>query len=92
MLKIRLTRIGAKKQPYYRIVVAEERSRRDSRFVEILGHYNPRQANSGNAVNATMDMDRVKHWLSKGARPTDTVSSLIKRTSKATAQAAPPTS
>lgn len=79
MLKIRLTRIGAKKQPYYRIVVAEERSRRDSRFVEILGHYNPRQATAG---NATLDMDRVKHWLGKGAKPTDTVSSLIKRSSK----------
>ena len=89
MLKIRLTRIGAKKQPYYRIVVAEERSRRDSRFVEILGHYNPRQATSG---NATLDMDRVKHWLEKGARPTDTVSSLIKRTSKTAAAAVPQTS
>jgi small subunit ribosomal protein S16 len=80
LLKIRLTRIGAKKQPYYRIVVAEERSRRDSRFVEILGHYNPRQANA--TGNATLDMNRVKHWLGKGAKPTDTVSSLIRKSSK----------
>jgi small subunit ribosomal protein S16 len=79
LLKIRLTRIGAKKQPYYRIVVAEERSRRDSRFVEILGHYNPRNAD---AKNATLDLDRVKHWLGKGAKPTDTVSSIIKKFSK----------
>jgi small subunit ribosomal protein S16 len=77
-----LTRIGAKKQPHYRIVVAEERSRRDGRFVEILGHYNPRQAS---ASNATLDMDRVRHWLGKGAKPTDTVSSLIRKSSKQTA-------
>lgn len=79
MLRIRLTRIGSKKKPYYRVVVAEQRSRRDSRFVEILGHYSPRQATSGVVA---LDMERVRHWIGQGAKPTETVRSLIRKSSR----------
>jgi small subunit ribosomal protein S16 len=73
MLAIRLTRTGSKKQPYFRLVVLDSTQARDSRFVEILGHYNPR------TTPATFEVkhDRVAHWLSKGARPSDTVRTLL---------------
>lgn len=74
-VKIRLARHGAKKRPYYRIVVANARSPRDGRFIEEVGRYNP-------CVEPAMvkfDMDKVDHWLSCGAQPTDTVASLIRR-------------
>lgn len=79
MLRIRLTRKGTKKKPYYRVVVAERRSRRDGRFVEIVGHYDPRHTSS-EAV--TLNMDRVHHWISKGAQPSETVRSLINRANR----------
>ena len=76
MLRIRLTRMGAKKKPFYRVVVTERRGARDGRFVEILGHYNPRT----NPPAVTLNMDRVQHWVEKGAKPSETVNSLINKT------------
>ena len=74
-VKIRLRREGRKKTPMYRIVVADSKSPRDGRFIEILGQYQPRGGE--NAIN--LDVDRVNHWLNVGAQPTDTVRSLIRR-------------
>jgi small subunit ribosomal protein S16 len=75
MLAIRLRRAGSKKRPFFRVVVADSRSARDSSFVEILGHYNPR---SKPAV-VQVDVERVQHWLTKGAQPSDSVRTLIAR-------------
>jgi small subunit ribosomal protein S16 len=75
LLRIRLTRIGAKKKPFYRVVVMEQRSNRDGSFVEILGHYNPKT----NPPLVELKMDRVRHWLACGAQPSDTVGSLLKK-------------
>ena len=72
-VKLRLTRIGKKKQPQYRIVAADARSRRDERFIEILGHYDPRQDPSV----LTVDNDKAVKWLSEGAQPTERVSKLL---------------
>lgn len=69
MVRIRLRRVGRKKQASYRIVAADARSPRDGRFIEILGHYNPRT----NPPTVVMNNDRVKTWLSNGAQPTDAV-------------------
>ena len=74
MLRIRLTRTGAKKDPHYRVVVAEKDSPRDGRFVEILGYYDPRTE----PVTFNIHEDRALHWLSVGAQPTDTVQKLLK--------------
>ncbi len=73
MVKIRLRRAGAKKKPSYRVVVADSRSPRDGRFIEIIGHYNPRT----DPVTVNIHEDRVLHWLSEGAQPTDTVRRLL---------------
>jgi small subunit ribosomal protein S16 len=73
MVKIRLRRMGAKKQPTYRFVVADSRAPRDGRFIEILGHYNPRTEPKTLEVNS----DKAKEWLSKGAQPTETVRRLF---------------
>ena len=73
MVKIRLRRMGAKKQPTYRFVVTDARSPRDGRFLEILGHYNPRTEPKTVEVNA----DKAKEWISKGAQPTETVRRLF---------------
>jgi small subunit ribosomal protein S16 len=73
MVKIRLRRMGAKKQPTYRFVVADSRSPRDGRFLEILGHYNPRTEPKTLEVNA----EKAKEWLAKGAQPTETVRRLF---------------
>lgn len=78
-LKIRLTRIGAVHQPHYRVVVAEARSRRDGDPVETLGTYDPRT--KGKQVN--LKLDRVDYWLSKGAKPSDTLNALIKKAKRA---------
>lgn len=75
MVKIRLRRVGAKKQPSYRIVAADSHAPRDGRFLEILGHYNPRTDPPTIVIKA----ERVKHWLSHGAQPTDAVSRLLKQ-------------
>jgi len=73
MVKIRLRRMGAKKQPTYRFVVADSRSPRDGRFIEILGHYNPRTEPKTLEVNS----EKAKEWLAKGAQPTETVRRLF---------------
>ena len=70
---IRLSRVGAKKAPLYRVVVAESRFARDGRFVEILGHYNPRTEPTTFEVND----EKVREWLSKGAQPTERVQKLL---------------
>ena len=86
-LKIRLARAGAKKRPYYHVVVAEEHAPRDGRFIERIGHFNPILP-SEHAERIKIDADRAKHWLSVGALPTDRVArfldaaGLIKRTAK----------
>ena len=82
-LKIRLSRGGAKKRPYYRIVVTNSESPRDGRFLEILGTYDPRQ----NPAAVTVQEDLLAQWVSKGATPTDTVASLLKK--RPVASAAP---
>ena len=74
MLSIRMTRVGSKKKPYYRVVVTEARSARESDFVETLGTYNPRTKPAQLAV----DKARIEHWLKQGARPSDSVRTLIK--------------
>ncbi len=72
--KIRLTRVGSKKNPIYRVVVADSRSPRDGRFIEIIGRYNPQTDPS----TIVLDEERVKDWLAKGAQPSEPVSRLIK--------------
>jgi small subunit ribosomal protein S16 len=74
-VKLRLRRVGRKKNPVYRIIAADSRSPRDGRFLEILGQYAPRQGEG--ALN--LDTERVNHWLDVGAQPTDTVRSLLRR-------------
>lgn len=73
-VRIRLTRVGAKKQPAYRVVVADSRSARDSRSIDTLGHYNPRSE----PVEFNVDADKAKAWLAKGAQPSDTVVRLFR--------------
>lgn len=73
MVKIRLRRMGAKKQPTYRFVVADARSPRDGRFIEILGHYNPRTE----PRTVVVDQEKAKLWLAKGAQPSETVRRLF---------------
>ena len=73
MVKIRLRRMGAKKQPTYRFVVSDARSPRDGRFIEILGHYNPRTE----PKTVVVDETKVKEWLAKGAQPSDPVRRLF---------------
>ena len=75
MVKIRLRRMGAKKAPYYRIVVADSRSPRDGRFIEEIGLYDP----MADGEKIKVDMERAKYWISNGAQPTDTVRGLLKK-------------
>ncbi|HET7293527.1 MAG TPA: 30S ribosomal protein S16 [Vicinamibacteria bacterium] len=75
MLSIRLRRTGSTKRPYYRVVVADSRAWRDGRFVETLGHYDPRKQ----PAVVKIDPERAKYWIGKGARPSDTVKSLLKK-------------
>jgi small subunit ribosomal protein S16 len=84
MLAIRLRRTGTTKRPYYRVVVADSRCWRDGRFVEVLGHYDPRR----DPAVIKIDTERAKHWISKGAQPSETVSSLLAKLAKAQAQPA----
>ena len=85
-VKIRMKRVGAKNAPVFRIVVADGRSPRDGKFIEELGTYQPLK--KGN--NFSLDLDRAKYWLSKGAQPSETVASFIKKARKMAAAAAPP--
>ncbi len=73
MLKIRLSRVGKKKQPTYRVVVADARSTRDGKVVEVLGHYNPRTE----PTTFVCDADKARDWLTKGAQPTERVARLF---------------
>lgn len=75
MVKIRLRRMGAKKSPFYRIVVADSRYPRDGRFIQEIGTYNPLKEPS----EVKVDADAVKEWIAKGAQPTDTVKALLKK-------------
>ena len=79
-----MKRVGAKNQPVYRIVVADNRSPRDGKFIEELGTYSPLRKGD----NFTLDLERAKYWVSKGAQPTETVASFIKKASKAATAAA----
>jgi small subunit ribosomal protein S16 len=72
-VKIRLRRTGAKKQPSYRFVIADSRSPRDGRFLEIVGHYNPRRT----PVDLVIDEEKVKRWLGRGAQPTASAAKLL---------------
>lgn len=74
-VKIRLRRMGAKKAPFYRIVVADSRYPRDGRFIEEIGYYNP----TTDPVTVKIDAEAAKKWISNGAQPTDTVRSLLKK-------------
>jgi len=75
VLAIRLRRAGSKKRPFFRVVVADSRAARDSSFVEILGHYNPRTK----PAVVHVDQERVDYWLGKGAQPSDSVRTLMAR-------------
>ncbi|MBQ3847320.1 MAG: 30S ribosomal protein S16 [Clostridia bacterium] len=79
MLKIRLRRIGAKKTPFYRIVVAESKYARDGRFVEEIGTYNPLVE----PAEIRIDLEKADQWIKNGAQPTDTVKALIKKAKEA---------
>lgn len=78
-VKIRMKRIGAKNTPVFRIVVADSRSPRDGKFIEEIGTYHPLKGGD----NFTLNLDRAKYWVSKGAQPSDTVASFIKKATKA---------
>jgi small subunit ribosomal protein S16 len=76
--------VGSKKNPIWRVVVADQRSPRDGRFIETIGHYNPQTDPS----TIVVDKDRYEHWVARGAQPTGTVKSLMRATSRAEASAA----
>ena len=82
-VSIRLRREGAKNRPYYKVVVADRHSPRDGKFIEAVGTYDPKKPGH----NSTLNVDRVEYWISKGAQPSDTVLSLIKKNKKTTAVA-----
>ena len=82
-VKIRMKRVGAKNAPFFRIVVADGRSPRDGRFIEEIGSYQPLKKGD----NFKLDLDRAKYWLSKGAQPSETVASFLKKAGKAPAAA-----
>lgn len=84
MLAIRLRRVGTTKKPHYRVVVADSRAWRDGRFVEVLGHYDPRQE----PPVVKIDSQRAQYWIGKGARPSETVRSLLKKAEKVPVAAA----
>jgi small subunit ribosomal protein S16 len=75
MLVIRLRRAGSKKRPFFRVVVTDSRSARDSSFVEVLGHYNPRTK----PETLRLDRERLSHWLKQGAQPSSTIATMLQR-------------
>lgn len=75
-MKIRLTRMGSKKRPFYRIVAMDSATRRDGRALEYLGHYNPMVE----PAEVVVDADKLKYWVERGAQPTDTVKALLRKT------------
>jgi len=85
MVKIRLTRGGAKKRPFYHVVVTDQRNKRDGRYLERLGFFNP--VAQGNEVGLRIDTVRVEHWTKQGAQMSDRVAELMKRAAKLPAEA-----
>ena len=83
-VRVRLTRVGSKKNPIWRVVVADQRSPRDGRFIESIGHYNPQTEPS----TIEIDEERLQHWLARGAQPTGTVKQLMKARHKGSAASA----
>ncbi len=83
MVVIRLRREGTTNSPYYKVVVADQRSPRDGKFIEIIGNYDPKKQGH----NANVDLARADYWIGQGAQPSDTVRSLINKVRKATAAA-----
>jgi len=77
-VSIRLRREGAKNRPYYKVVVADSRSPREGRFIEIIGTYDPKKPGH----NSTLKVDRAEYWIARGAQPSDTVRSLLKKNQK----------
>ena len=82
---IRLRREGALNRPYFKVVVTDKRSPRDGKFIEMIGTYDPKKTGH----NSTLKLDRAEYWISKGAQPSDTVRSLIKKNKKQATAAAP---
>ena len=78
MVALRLTRKGSKDRPYYKIVAVDRRKRRDGRYIEQIGTYDPLQ----DGVNYTLDLEKADGWISKGAKPSETVASIIKKARK----------
>lgn len=84
MVVIRLARSGSKKSPFYHVVIADRRSRRDGRFIERIGYFNP--VAKGESIRLELQKDRIEHWIKQGAQPTDRVASLVKEFAKANNQ------
>lgn len=84
-VRIRLRRVGAKKKPLYRLVVADSRSPRDGRFIETVGHYNPRT----DPPSVQVDLERVAYWIQHGAQPSEAAAKILRRAGAATPAAAP---
>jgi small subunit ribosomal protein S16 len=82
---IRLRREGAKNRPYYKVVVTDKRNPRDGKFIEMIGTYDPKKTGH----NSTLKLDRIEYWIARGAQPSDTVRSLIKKNKKQLATPAP---
>ena|SRR6266478_3334118 len=85
-VSIRLRREGAKNRPYYKVVVADSRSPREGRFIEIIGTYDPKKPGH----NSTLKVDRAEYWIARGAQPSDTVRSLLKKNKKSRVPAPTP--
>ena len=83
-VSIRLRREGSLNNPYYKVVVADKRSPRDGKFIEIVGNYDPKKPGQ----NMNLALDRIDYWIDRGAQPSDTVRSLVKKARKAAAPAA----
>ena len=84
MVSIRLRREGSLNNPYFKVVVADQRSPRDGKFIEIIGNYDPRKQGE----NANIDLTRADYWIGKGAQPSETVRSILKKSRKALSKAA----
>ena len=84
MVSIRLRREGSLNNPYFKVVVADQRSPRDGKFIEIIGNYDPRKAGD----NSNIDLGRADYWIGKGAQPSETVRSILHKTRKALTKAA----
>ena len=80
MVRLRMTRLGTVKRPFYRVIATDSRSPRDGRFLEQLGYYDPMKT----PKEIKLDLERVKYWISKGAQPSETVATLIKKAEAAT--------